>query len=312
MMPFRLIITLTVLLASISSAVAKEYHVYYLGGQSNMDGYGKVSELTGATRARQEKVMIFHGSSSPDGSRARGAGLWAPLRPGHGYDFRSDGKTNSYGTRFGCELTFASEIKRLKPDENIAIIKYSRGGTSIAIEAARHYGCWHPDFRDGDADGKGINQYDHFLATLRRAFEVRDIDGDGETDQLIPAGIVWMQGESDAGFEVPAREYGANLAHLMDLFRAAFRTDDLPVAVGRISDSKPNGKRLWPYGDIVRKQQETYCTNDSNAILVLSTDDYGYSDVAHYDSQGYLDLGTQFARAVHSLQRPRNVTTTPE
>ena len=304
-MPFKVLKILALFLGPISSANAKEYHVYYLGGQSNMDGYGKTTELTGAAGNRQEEIMIFHGSRAPEGSPAVGAGLWDPLRPGHGYDFRSDGKTNTYGTRFGCELTFASELKRLRPNENIAIIKYSRGGTSIAIEAARNYGCWHPDFTGGDADGKGINQYDHFLATLRNAFDDRDIDGDGETDELIPSGIVWMQGESDAGFEVPASNYEANLARLMELVRAALRSDDLPIAIGRISDSMPNGKRLWPYGDIVRKHQGTYCKNDSNAVLVVSTDNYDYSDIAHYDSKGYLDLGTEFARAIHSLRSQR-------
>ena len=31
-----------------SSATAKGYKVYYLGGQSNMDGYGYVKDLQGA------------------------------------------------------------------------------------------------------------------------------------------------------------------------------------------------------------------------------------------------------------------------
>jgi len=35
---------------------------------------------------------------------------------------------------------------------------------------------------------------------------------------------------------------------------------------------------------------------------VASTDAYGYSDPWHYDSAGYLDLGTQFAIAVYELQ----------
>ena len=33
------------LLAIPSSGFGKTYHVYYLGGQSNMDGYGTVNEL---------------------------------------------------------------------------------------------------------------------------------------------------------------------------------------------------------------------------------------------------------------------------
>ena len=88
-----------------------------------------------------------------------------------------------------------------------------------------------PDFEDGEGKGKGINQYDHFLATLRNALSARDIDGDGENDRLIPSGILWMQGESDAGFETAAKNYANNLKRLMDLTRAALRTDDLPIAI---------------------------------------------------------------------------------
>jgi hypothetical protein len=36
---------------------------------------------------------------------------------------------------------------------------------------------------------------------------------------------------------------------------------------------------------------------DPHAELVTSTDGYGYSDPAHYDSAGYLDMGEKFAEA---------------
>lgn len=149
-----------------------------------------------------------------------------------------------------------------------------------------------------------VNQYDHFLATLRNAFTVSDIDNDGEMDRLLPAGIVWMQGESDAGSEDVARAYEANLKRLMDLIRAALREDDLRVVIGRISESgndqyeqQPNG-RVWEFGDIVRQAQAEFVVKDGNAALVTSTDAYGYSDPWHYDSAGYLDLGRKFAEAM--------------
>ena len=282
---------------------ATDYHLYYLGGQSNMDGYGLVDQLPEELTAPQKSVMVFQGSSTEDGKPATGQGLWAPLRPGHGADFRSDGKENRYGTRFGCELTFAAELRKLRPNENIALVKYSRGGTSIAIEAARYFGCWDPDFTGGEGSGKGVNQYDHFLATLRNATASRDIDGDGTPDRLIPAGILWMQGESDAGFEDAATSYAKNIKRLLDLTRAALRTDDLPVAIGRISDSKQNGKPVWQFGEILRSQQKLFCDSDPNARLITATDMYGYSDPWHYDTKGYIDLGKQFARAIHELRQ---------
>jgi hypothetical protein len=292
------------------------YQLYYLGGQSNMDGYGRVEELPPEIAGPVEGVMIFHGNTSADGTPVDGRGVWAELQPGHGGGYTSDGTTVTYSDRFGIELTFARTLKELEPDTPIAIIKYSRGGTSIDRAAASYFGSWDPDYPGGT--GAGINQYDHFLATIRHALSVDDIDGDGESDTLVPTGIVWMQGESDAAHTKDiALRYEAHLERLMDLIRAAFRTDDLPVVIGRISDSgqdtQENDGKVWNYGAAVRQAQEAFVTNDGRAALVTNTDGYGYSDPWHYDSAGYIDLGKRFAVAMHGLQgTPSSSTPDPD
>ncbi len=286
-------------------AEGKTYKLYYLGGQSNMDGYGFNKDLPADLKNGVDGVYIFHGNTAKDAEPVNGRGVWSKLQPGHGVGFRFEGTSNKLSNRFGAELTFVHALRKLDPDSHIAIIKYSRGGTSIAIEAARHFGCWDPDYTGGKGLGKGVNQYDHFLATLRNAMKIRDIDGDGEADTLIPAGIVWMQGESDASVsEAIAKRYEANLKRLMDLIRASLRVDDLPVVIGRISDSKNRGKGglTWPFGEIVRQQQAAFVKNDARAALVTSTDKYGYCDPWHYDSAGFLDLGKEFAKAMHKLE----------
>jgi hypothetical protein len=75
---------------------AKVYKLYYLGGQSNMDGHGRLAELPAELNTRAEGVLIFHGNSAPDGGEVDGRGIWAVLQPGHGGDFESDGKENTY------------------------------------------------------------------------------------------------------------------------------------------------------------------------------------------------------------------------
>ncbi|MBN2365487.1 MAG: hypothetical protein EH225_05795, partial [Calditrichaeota bacterium] len=245
-------------------------------------------------------VFIFHGNTSPDTTEIDGKGIWAELMPGHGYGFTSDGQSNYLSERFGVELTFGRRLKQLMPGENIALIKYARSGSSIDVEAAGKFGCWDPDF----STGNGINQYDHFLATVRNAFAVEDIDGDGEKDRLIPAGIIWMQGESDGAFtkEIAVR-YEANLKELMNMIRAALRMDDIPVVIGQISDSGQDDKdgMVWNFGHIIRTAQASFAEKDECASLVISTSGYQYSDRWHYDSAGYLDLGNKFAEAVWKL-----------
>ena len=294
------------LTAVLSSALlcGETYNVYYLGGQSNMDGYGTVGELPTKLTGVLPSTYIFHGNPAPDGVPGGGAGIWAQLRPGHGADFQSDGSANQYSGRFGVELTLARRLAELAPDRKVALVKYSRGGTSIDERAARWFGSWEADFLNGPQQYSGLNQYDHFLATLRGAFGQRDIDGDGEADTLVPAGIAWMQGESDAGSKAVAESYLHNLKRLMDLVRAALRVDDLPVVIGRISDSgQDRDGRVWNYGDVVRQAQRDFVDSDQAAELVESTDDYGYSDPYHYDSAGYLDLGRRFAEALHRMAR---------
>lgn len=283
-----------------SPAEAKEYKLYYLGGQSNMDGYGYVEELPAEINQNVADVLIFHGNSAPDGAAVDGRGIWAELRPGHGVGFESDGKANTYSDRFGVELTFARQLRQLDPESNIAIIKYSRGGTSIDVDAAGNYGCWEINFEGGTGAGQGVNQYDHFLATVRQALAVRDIDGDGEEDTLTPAGIVWMQGESDARFTKDiANRYQGNLKRLMDQVRAVFGADDVTIVIGRISDSgEDSDGKLWDHGEIVRDAQAAFVESDGHAALVTTTDKYGYSDPWHYDTPGYLDLGRRFAEAL--------------
>jgi hypothetical protein len=301
------------LLASASLAVvftgdvqATVYDLYYLGGQSNMDGYGRVEDLPTELRGPVAGVMIFHGNTSPDGAPVDGRGAWAELKPGHGVGYTSDGAAANYSDRFGVELTFARTLLERDAGAKIAIIKYSRGGSSIDRAAAGDFGCWDPDY-PGDGS-RGVNQYDHFLATVRHAMSVDDIDGDGTRDTLVPRGIVWMQGESDAYHsEEIALRYDENLARLMDLIRAALRDPDVPVVIGRISDSgrdddEEDGK-VWNFGDTVRAAQAAYAESDSCAALVTSTDGYSYSDPWHYDSAGYIDLGARFAEAILGLAK---------
>ena len=277
--------------------------LYYLGGQSNMQGYGFNKDLPSHLK-KFENVYIFQGKSVGDNQPDGGIGKWEILKPGNGTDFETNGKLNKPSERFGVELSFAKKLQELYPNQKIAFIKYSRNGSSLDSLAASNFGSWEPDFKSG----KGINQYDHYLKTIKNALSVSDINNDGVVDFLKPMGIIWMQGESDGyNNENVAKKYYDNLNRLMDLMRASFNDNDLPIVIGKISDSgKDKDGKVWDYGELVQFGQEKFIKTHNNTGIVRSTSQYNYSDQYHYDSLGYIDLGIKFAECIYNLNNNKN------
>ncbi len=296
---YRILVTAAACLLLPLAVQATDYKLYFLGGQSNMEGFGFNEELPSEAKRMSERVMVFTGQLALDNETHGGVGVWRRLTPGFGTGFRTDGKEIVLSDRFGPELLFGQTLARRDRDANIAIVKYALGGSGLAIGVG--YGNWHPDF----AEGQGLNQYDNALKTLREAFFVSDIDGEGVDDRLIPAGIVWMQGEADAfDSQAAADAYRANLTRMMGLLRAAMRVDDLPVVIGKITDSgMAEDGTVMDYIGTVQEAQQAFVDNDDCAAYVTVTDELGYLDDAwHYDSDGYVRLGKAFAAAMMALE----------
>ncbi|MBO6576815.1 MAG: hypothetical protein JJ896_14400 [Rhodothermales bacterium] len=281
-----------------SSGEGSTYKVYYLGGQSNMEGFGYNADLPDGMKTPSSEVMIYAGQMASDNDTTGGVGVWQPLEPGFGTGFRSDGISNALSDRFGPELYFGHTMAE-RSHAKIALIKYALGGSGLADGVG--FGNWHPDF----SDGAGLNQYDHALKTLRNAFSHSDVDGDGLPDRLIPSGILWMQGEADAyDSQQAADAYRDNIARLMDLLRAALRVDDLPVVIGKITDSgMADDGTVMDYIGTVQQAQQDWVENDACAAYMTDTDGYAYLDDGwHYDSDGFVAMGTAFAEAMLALE----------
>ena len=288
-----------VVLASCGGETASTWHVYYLGGQSNMDGYGFTDDLGDDERYLSDDVVIFTGQAVLDDDDSGGVGVWEALQPGHGTGVRSDGLGVEHSNRFGPELSFGRTMAAKTRGARIAIVKYSLGGSGLA--AGVGYGSWDPDY----GDGLGINQYDNALKTIANALSISDIDGDGKADVLAPAGIVWMQGEADAfDSQEAADAYEAILTRLMGLLRNALGDDHLPVVIGRITDSgMADDGSVMDYIATVQEAQARFVAADSCAAYVTVTDDFAYLDDGwHYDSAGYLELGETFAESMAGLK----------
>ncbi|HAC15932.1 MAG TPA: hypothetical protein DCE78_08320 [Bacteroidetes bacterium] len=304
--PIRVLLSLFLAFTILSCNNPKPmtYQVYILSGQSNMDGLGLVAELPGEYLVTQNDVPIYNPNRKNDQEQLEDLGFWESLNPGHGSGYSTDGTQSFFSDKFGVELSFAKKMQELNPNANIALYKYAKGGASIHPDAAGDWGSFHPDYEVGN----GLNQWDHFEYHYRRAMKIKDVNGDGVDDVLVPAGLLWLQGESDASYtQEIAETYEQNLKYLIQRVRELTGNPALPVVIARISESNlsensPDGVVLR-YGEIVIAAQEKIANDDPNVSIIYPPDTIGWLDPWHYDTQTYLDLGISFAESMTKLNQ---------
>ena len=245
-------------------ASAANYDVYLLAGQSNMDGRGKVADLSPEQRRPFANVVIYYRNPpiATDGFK--------PLAPGYSIAPNDKVKTLPSPT-FGPEIGFAKAMTKALPDRQFALIKGSKGGTSLSRD-------WKP--------GAGPC-YRNFIQTV--ALARRALASDGSTPTL--RGVLWLQGESDS--KATAKEYQQMLTAFIARLRADVHQPNLPFLVGEVAD---NGKR-----DAVRQAQRAVAQTVLHVGFVpadgLQTSDRG----THFDAASQLTLGERFAAAMLKL-----------
>ncbi|TMP48127.1 MULTISPECIES: sialate O-acetylesterase [unclassified Pseudoalteromonas] len=288
------------LLAISTQSKADDYLLYFMGGQSNMEGFGFNKDLPAQYEKPVVNTLFFFGNPVADDALNGGKGVWTNLMPGFGTGARSTEHSIILSDRFGPELSFGKRLSELT-GKKIAIIKYARGGSSIALGASG-FGTWGQNY----ADNTKINQWDNFQTTVRAALANNDIDGDGVADTLVPAGIIWMQGEADAYHEQASKVYLANLTSLMNDMKMTFGNKELPIILGRIEDSgKTPETRMMPHIESVWNAQKKYVKSNANAHLVAFDEPVEFiEDKWHYKSNYYIKLGNLFAeKAAETLAK---------
>lgn len=262
--------------------------VFIVAGQSNALGFNHVREYAAGKRPfpealRHQPAVLFWDVSRRDGEVGD---AWTTL----GVDGSG---------AFGPELGFALGLSERFPAARIAIIKYAAGGTGIARSA--DYADYIPQLTGFDdrgrnwhpgADGREAGAlYRRLIGTVRDA--LRALDHRGERWQL--AGLVWMQGEHEAGISsAMAEDYEALLTGLMRAIRRDLQAPSLPFLIGEVNS------HTWAFGDVARREQAEACRRDGNAVLVTTTDlsRGGSGGAAHFDADGMVELGVRFARGV--------------
>ena len=93
----------------------EKFLLFYLGGQSNMDGYGYNSKLPDSLSKTFEDVYIFHGNPVGDNKENGGIGNWAKLMPGHGTGFSSNFQNTTFRNKSLVLSGICQRSKRSHP-----------------------------------------------------------------------------------------------------------------------------------------------------------------------------------------------------
>ena len=241
--------------------------VFLLAGQSNMVGRGVTLDLLLPRYAQdlryhaaQPAVKFWDGTNHATG--------WADLAPGFGY-------TGSGTSMFGPEVSFGYAMHNAFPNDNIYLVKYAVGATALAL-------TWKPTAPAG-------SDYIGFTTATNAA--LRNLRNAGLSPTV--AGMIWMQGESDAKSHKYAAQYRTNLKNFIGQVRRDFGAPNMPFIVGRILV-------LWGHtpadAAAVRGAEQTVPGLVGHSSWI-NTDDLQISPTAagHYGTQGQIDLGTRFA-----------------
>ncbi len=115
------------------------------------------------------------------------------------------------------------------------------------------------------------------------------------------SGMLWMQGEADAGVSTEAAAYQTNLTNFVKDIRLTYGAN-LPFVIGRLSNSQTGA---GAYLSTVQAAQNAVAASLPDVGIVNTNSDPTIGNL-HFTPVGQEDLGNQFATSMETL------ITTPE
>jgi hypothetical protein len=256
----------------------KTYDVYLIAGQSNADGRGYTNLLTGELAAfagTQANVRIFFANpANSDPVNPTYKTGWVALKTGYAVPPGFSGALPS--DRFGFELSFGRALAEHHPDRNIALLKVTRGGTSLSA--------------DWDPAGGANYMWQTFTNQVPAALAALATGGNSYTIR----GMIWHQGESDGGNPT----FQADLTQFIGATRAFLGLPELAFAIGELErdDVTPTvSSRTYQL-----QAMASVAAADPFSGIVSSAG-FLTIDGTHFDTPSVIAFGQRYAEAIEDI-----------
>lgn len=288
----RSVLTTLLLLGSVVTAQdspSKPLDLYLVAGQSNSVGFdANPADLVPDPLDEQVLFWFRCGDPPPDEFDSRSTN-WTHLHPQprgnpdtRGVQQRQYGNFKFAEGGFGPEIGFARAIREHQGSRKFGIIKASFSGTSLIND-------WDPT----DPGSKGAC-YQSLVSEVRTA--VQEAEKQGYDCHL--KGMIWVQGESDAGLEA-RKPYGTAMVNMLAALRQDLQAPDLWALLG-VNTRFLSEKAISPTMQQVIDGQKDAAEEDDHCLYV-DCDGASLANNVHFDTAGTLDIGRRFAAAY--LQR---------
>lgn len=254
----------------------KKIKVFILAGQSNMEGRADAhkilaSDLERLTKAQKNVSLAFNNQPV------------CPLKP-----VQPSAEIAEIYKRdliFGPELFFGIALSEAWPNEKILLIKRTEGATSL-------HGCWHPEWSKDKAAVMGEEQGPQLYRAL--IDYVKQVLSEYKKDEYEICGMLWVQGETDAGNKIAAAAYGQNLEQFINHIRQDVQNDTLPFLLFQVG----NGKVIEGMKKTAQLLQNVTLIPQSPGPT--SPNFYPKMENGHYNFKGIKKLGLRFAKVFYT------------
>ncbi|MGM0376560.1 MAG: sialate O-acetylesterase [Bacteroidota bacterium] len=251
-------------LLPVNSSSQEKLDLFIWAGQSNAQGWmGNAANYPEDGSKLDESILLNWTFVDNESS----GGKWVRMQPQEGRFPKG---------HFGPEVSFARELK--KEGYNPAIFKYTKGATGLA--------------RDWKSPGQG-GIYDRMVEDLKSAIKKLEKKG----FKIILRGLIWIQGETDAGDEQAAKDYYHNLEQLInDLRKNVLHKPDLRIILG--VDEQHQFVKERP---AVKEAQQRLAKQDKN-IVYTSMLGLPKADATHLTPAGLVEQGKRIFKAYIDLK----------